>query len=111
MKDPDASIKDALQSSLLKVIKKLGLTGKALVQEITKKALFGDLCTPVFQLAKVNKKNPIELAKEIAKNFPKSDAISQVTSEGGFVNYTLVRGHYSKIVLDAILSNEKSNMK
>lgn len=107
MKDPDAIIKDALQSSLHKVIEKLGLTGKALVQEITKKATFGDLCTPVFQLAKENKKNPNELAKEIAENFPKNDAVSEVVSEGGFVNYTLERGHYSKIVLDVILSDEK----
>lgn len=107
MKDPDAIIKDALQSSLHKVIKKLGLSGKALVQEITKKTAFGDLCTPVFQLAKENKKNPNELAKEIAKNFSRDDIVSEVTSEGGFVNYTLKRGHYSKIILDAILSNEK----
>jgi len=107
VKDPDAIIKDALQNNLDKVIKKLGLSGKAHIQEITKKTAFGDLCTPVFQIAKENKKNPIELAKEIAEKFPINDAISEVTSEGGFVNYTLVRGHYSKIVLDTILTNEK----
>jgi arginyl-tRNA synthetase len=107
IKDPDAIIKDALQNILDKVIKKLGLSGKALVLEITKKAAFGDLCTPVFQIAKENKKNPMELAKEIAEIFPKDDIITNVTSEGGFVNYTLERGHYSKIVLDVILSNEK----
>ncbi|NHJ33549.1 MAG: arginine--tRNA ligase [Asgard group archaeon] len=107
VKDPDAIIIDALQSNLDNVIKKLGLTGKARVQEITKKAAFGDLCTPVFQLAKANKKNPNELAKEIAGIFPKDDIVSEITSEGGFVNYTLKRGHYSKVVLSAILSNEK----
>ncbi len=107
MKDPDSTIIDALQKTLDKVIKKLGLSGKAQIQEITKKSSFGDLCTPVFQIAKENKKNPNELAKEIANSFPKNELVSNITVEGGFVNYSLNRGYYSKIVLDVILSNEK----
>ncbi len=106
-KNPKAFIEDKILLSLKEILKKLNIKGKVLVKETSKKSSFGDLCTPVFQLGKANKRNPNELAKEIADNFPENELIKNVSSEGGFVNYSLNRAQCSKLFLDFILSNKK----
>ena len=104
--DPLKIINDLLLSLLTETLQKLKLKGEAKVQETTAKDTPSDLCTPVFQLAKLNNKNPIELAKEIAKNLQKNEIINRAFAEGGFVNYELNRGSCGKIILEKILSNE-----
>jgi len=104
--NPEAVIIAKLKPSISKVLKKLGLKGDLPIQEVTKKTSFGDFSSPVFQIAKLNKRNPMELAKEIAENFPAVPVISEITAEGGFVNYTLNRSYCSRHYLETILSNE-----
>ena len=54
-----------------------------------------DYATPIaFALAKKLKKNPAEVAKEIAAKIKKPDFAEKVSAEGGFVNFTL---DYAKI--------------
>jgi len=86
-------------------IKKMGLKGQVTIQEVTKKATFGDFCAPIFQLAKENKKNPIDIAKQIAGEFPKDDLFLEVKAAGGFVNFKLNRQKCAKDILAWILSN------
>ncbi|HUT82334.1 MAG TPA: arginine--tRNA ligase [Candidatus Bathyarchaeia archaeon] len=102
----EAEIIDEIKSSLDQTIKKLGLIGEAIIQEVKTKSDFGDLCTPIFQIAKDNKQNPMNLAKEIALNFPKNQFISSVLAEGGFVNYKLNRAICSKKILEFIINND-----
>ncbi len=96
-----------IQSGLAKVFKKLNLTGKPIIQETSKKSSFGDYCTPIFQIAKENRKNPNDLAKLIIENFPKLNSVEKVSAEGGFVNYELNRAFCSRLFLSHILANEK----
>ncbi len=104
--DSLAIIKKEIQKSLDEVLFKLSIKGKGIIQEVTRKDSFGDLCTPVFSLAKENKWLPHEMAKEIATNFSKNDYIDEVFSEGGFVNYKLDRGLCTKIIIETIFTNQ-----
>ncbi|MBN1328035.1 MAG: arginine--tRNA ligase [Candidatus Heimdallarchaeota archaeon] len=102
----DDDILKELKSSLNQVVKQLTLTGEVNIQEIKTKSNFGDLCTPIFQLAKNNNKNPITLAQEIAFNFPENKLLASVVADGGFVNYKLDRAYCSKKILESILNND-----
>ena len=103
--NPEEEITLILEQILIDLLKNLKLKGIATVQEVSKKSGFGDYCTPTFQIASQNKKNPIELAELIAENFPKNDFIAEVFAEGGFVNYTLNRSEVSKLILTTILND------
>ncbi len=105
--NPEITIIKAIQEGLVKAFKELNLTGKPIIQETTKKSSFGDYCSPIFQIAKENRRNPKELAKLIVESFPKLDCVEEVSAEGGFVNYKLNRAHCSRLILSVILANEK----
>jgi arginyl-tRNA synthetase len=99
-------ISNEIIKSLNDTLKKLSIKGVGRVQEVTKKDSYGDLCTPVFSLAKENKWLPPELSKKIAKNFPKNPFIDAVVAEGGFVNYKLNRGVCAKLILETIFTDQ-----
>lgn len=106
-KNPETIIVEEIQGNLVKTFKELNLTGKPIIQETSKKSSFGDYCTPIFQIAGANKRNPKELAKIIVETFPKLNCVEEVSAEGGFVNYKLNRAYCSRLILSRILANEK----
>lgn len=63
----------------------------------------GDLAFPTFQLAKVFRKNPAEIAKDIAENFS-SDVVESVDVIGPYLNFKLDKQKVSTQVLNEILS-------
>ncbi len=67
----------------------------------------GDLAFPTFQLAKVFRKNPAEIASDIAQDFS-SDIVEKVEVVGPYLNFYLDKGKVSAEVLHTILS-EKGN--
>ncbi|MFW9924944.1 MAG: arginine--tRNA ligase, partial [Candidatus Thorarchaeota archaeon] len=103
--NPEKIIIQQLTSTLKDVLENLKLSGEPMIQEISKKIGYGDYCAPIFQIAGQNKRNPKELALQIAEKFPKLDYLSNVSSEGGFVNFTLNRPYWSKFILSTIMKN------
>jgi arginyl-tRNA synthetase len=67
----------------------------------------GDLAFPAFQLAKVFRKNPAEIASDIAKDFS-SEIVDKVDVVGPYLNFYLDKGKVSATVLKQIIS-EKGN--
>lgn len=67
----------------------------------------GDLAFPAFQLAKVFRKNPAEIASDIADNFS-SDIVDKVDVVGPYLNFYLNKGTISAEVLKEIIT-EKSD--
>ncbi len=67
----------------------------------------GDLAFPTFQLAKVFRKNPAEIAADIAKDFS-SNIVSEVNVVGPYLNFYLDKNFVSSEVLSTII-NEKQN--
>jgi len=50
---------------------------------------FGHYAVPVFPLAKILRKSPAIIAKEIADKFDNESLFSKVEAVGGYVNFTL----------------------
>ncbi len=67
----------------------------------------GDLAFPAFQLAKVFRKNPAEIASDIADNFS-SNIVDKVDVVGPYLNFYLNKGTISAEVLKEIIT-EKSD--
>ncbi len=66
----------------------------------------GDFAYPVFKAAKKMKKNPAELATEVAAKIGPSDLIDGVKSAGPYVNFILKIQEFGDRVLDDIQSQK-----
>lgn len=62
----------------------------------------GDIAFPVFGLAKGEKRNPVELARELAAKIGPSGMIGKIDAAGPYVNFYLEANAYKKSVLDDI---------
>lgn len=66
----------------------------------------GDLAFPTFQLAKVFRKNPVEIASDISGDFS-SEIVSSVNVVGPYLNFYLDKGKVSAEVLGEIISKKQ----
>lgn len=75
-----------------------------IVLETPPKETLGDLTFAVFPVAKSLKKNPAEIAKDLASYFSEhqSDLMAKVSAMGPYVNISLSRTAYAEIVLKEI---------
>ena len=48
---------------------------------------FGDIAFPCFQLSKTLKKNPAEIAKDLAKKLKPTEDIEKIVEKGPYVNF------------------------
>lgn len=82
-------IKDKIIKNLQIVLKKLDIKDVDISLEKPANSDFGDYSTSIaLKLTKQLKKNPILIAEEIKKNFPKTDSIEKIdVIKPGFVNF------------------------
>ncbi|MFA6080967.1 MAG: arginine--tRNA ligase [Patescibacteria group bacterium] len=82
-------IKDEILKNLEMVLKKNGVDGGVPILEKPANPDFGDYSTSVaLKLTKQLKKNPMLIAEEIVRNFPKNDNIKKVeVVKPGFINF------------------------
>lgn len=73
------------------------------VLEKPKDPNFGHYAVPVFPLAKILRKSPAIIAKEIADKFDNESLFSKVEAVGGYVNFTLSDTWLDKFATDAIV--------
>ena len=73
--------------------------------EIPPQRDLGDYAFPCFLLSKTLRKAPQMISKDLAAD-PRIDAewIEKVQSAGGYVNFFVDRGHFSKLVLSEVLT-------
>ena len=64
----------------------------------------GDLAFPCFPLAKVMRKAPPLIAKELAEKFPAGGAVAKVEQAGGYLNFFFDRALFAAEVVDGIKS-------
>lgn len=81
--------------------------------EIPSNNKLGDYAFPCFNLAKVMKKNPLEIAKELGeklrKNLPKE--ISNVSPSGSYINFFIDKGILAKNVLEESIKKDFGKFK
>jgi len=64
----------------------------------------GDIATPLsFELAKKLKKNPIQIAKDIAENIKLPEGIERAETSGGYINFFFDRIYFSKKTVEIII--------
>ncbi len=68
----------------------------------------GDLAFPCFELAKKRKRNPSEVAKEIANKLKPRGLVSEIRAVGPYVNFFLNMHKFSEEVLRTVLKEGKN---
>ena len=77
--------------------------------ETPKYETHGDLAFPCFELAKVLKKSPVQIANELVEQIH-SDIFSKVEAVGPYVNVFLNRKEISIPIIEEILQKKRKNM-
>lgn len=102
-----------MQKKIKAEISKLILKACGVPEEIALASLempknnFGDLSSRIaFDLAKVEKKNPTEIAKEIAGKIPKHKFLEKIVATGPYINFFLSSLYYCEIAEKAAKDNE-----
>jgi arginyl-tRNA synthetase len=68
----------------------------------------GDFAYPCFPLAAYAKKSPMEIAKNIATQFPKNKWIAKVEASAGYVNFFLDTSTLTSITLQSVIEKKES---
>lgn len=73
------------------------------LMEIPPQSTMGDYAFPCFQLAKVMRKSPNMIAKELAEKVDKDLIVEKVESAGGYLNFFINKEEYTKHIIGEIL--------
>jgi len=69
----------------------------------------GDIATPLsFELAKKLKKNPIQIAKDIAETIILPKGVEKAETTGGYINFFFDRKYFSKETIKKIIIDDKN---
>ncbi len=74
--------------------------------EIPPKPELGDYAFPCFSLAKVHKKNPVDIAKDLASKIEKSKLISEVKAIGPYLNFFINKNPLTEDTIKKILKEQ-----
>ncbi len=66
----------------------------------------GDLCLPSFELAKKNKKNPIQIADSLENKLEKIEGIKEFKAQGPYLNFILDKDYIVSETLSAIFKEK-----
>ncbi len=72
---------------------------------------FGDYSFPCFVLAKIMKKNPVDIATELANKIKKTKSVSAVEAKGPYLNFFIDKKELAKLALKTIKKTKKKNKK
>jgi len=98
------------EKEVVKILETAGIEIDKDILETPPQEEFGDLSFPCFELAKEQKRNPAEIANEVASKIkiPKNSVIEKVEVKGAYVNFFYNYSKFSQSVLKEIL-NKKEN--
>ena len=78
---------------------------KDVVLEIPPSPELGDFAFPCFVLAKIKKKNPVQIAKELSKSL-KIKGVSKIEAKGPYLNFFVEKGSRAEQVVAKILKEK-----
>jgi arginyl-tRNA synthetase len=93
------------QEEVIKILEKHVKTEIKL--EIPPNKEMGDFAFPCFSLSKELKKNPVEIAKDLAKKLEKTDLIEAIKPTGPYVNFFLNKSKVAEIILKEIYDKKE----
>jgi len=92
------------KKEILKLLKKE--TGADLNLEIPPNPELGDYALPCFPLAKIYKKNPAEIAEELARKIQLNNIINKIEVKGPYLNFFVNKIFLTKKILLEIIKNK-----
>lgn len=93
------------RKEIIKILEKE--TGvKEINLEVPPDSLMGDYAFPCFSLAKVLKKNPVQIAEELARKIQLSNLINKIEVKGAYLNFFVNKESLSSNVLKEIVKNK-----
>jgi len=95
------------EEEIIKLLKKTGVPASEEQLEIPPRKEFGDFSFPVFNIAKEQKKNPIEVAKGIYDKIKIGGIVREVQIKGPYVNFFLDYEKVSAYILKSILREKE----
>lgn len=95
---------DKFKEEIIKFLKKQAK--QEINLEKPPKPELGDYAFPCFNLAKILKKNPNEIANNLAKKFPKSSLIKEVKAAGPYVNFFTNKDKLTETILKKIIKEK-----
>lgn len=105
--DPLGACKEEVMTSLREVMERLGYGDREIILETPPENL-GDIAFSSFSLAKVAKKAPQEIAKEISENIKLGENIEKCVSSGAYVNFYLNPKKLAEMTLKVVLELKDS---
>jgi len=103
------NLKNDLENSIRKAIDSENALDFEIVFSRPPDFKMGDIATPLsFELAKKLKKNPIQIAKDIADNIVLPTGLEKVETSGGYINFFFDRKYFSKKTVGAIITENGS---
>lgn len=97
---------DKFKEGIIEFLKK-STKQEDIVLEIPPNPEMGDYAFPCFNLAKTLKKNPVEIAKDLAAKFPKTTLIKEVNAAGPYVNFFINNQKFSEAILKKIIKEKE----
>ncbi|MEM5869745.1 MAG: arginine--tRNA ligase [Candidatus Aenigmatarchaeota archaeon] len=96
-----------IEKEIERILKKVGI--KEIRLEVPKVKEFGDIAFPCFDLAKKERRNPNEIAEELAKRIkiPKGSFIEKVEAKAGYLNFFFDYQKISELVLKKVMKKKK----
>jgi len=95
------------ENKVKKLLVGVGVKLEGVELEIPPDSKMGDYAFPCFELARVKKKNPVEIAKDIAKKIKPDSFVEKIEAAGGYVNFFVKRGVFIEGVLSEVLEKEE----
>ena len=77
------------------------------ILEIPPNPNFGDYSFPCFLLSRELKKNPVEIATDLARLFEEDNYIEKVECKGAYVNFFINKSKFNEIILKEILKKKE----
>ncbi len=101
------NLKNELENSIRKTINLENTLDVEIVFSRPPDFKLGDIATPLsFELAKKLKKNPIQIAKDIAENIVLPEGVERAETSGGYINFFFDRKYFSKQTVGIILRED-----
>jgi arginyl-tRNA synthetase len=97
-----------LKAEVIKTLDSIGIKATADVLEVPPREEFGDVAFPCFELAKIERRNPQDIAKDVVKKIKisKHPLILKVEARNGYVNFFFYWEKIAEIVLKRLFKRK-----
>lgn len=102
-----------LKQEVVDILESIEIKATTEMLEVPPQEEFGDLAFPCFDLAKIEKRSPVEIAKETAKKIAisKHPLLLKVEARGGYINFFFYWEKITERVLRQVFSKRKPGVK